>query len=200
MLTPGTGWRQNERGMEGGVMEGSVRGKLLIASPALVDPNFARTVVFITEHNEEGAMGIVLNRPSETSVESVVPELAEIAGGEPVYVGGPVQPEALVLLADFSDPDAAAWIVVADVGLASADVDLDELAGTVRRGRVYAGYSGWGPGQLEAEMEIDSWIVEAPLPAELFPEDPATLWSHVLARKGGQYALIARMPADPSQN
>src|SRR6185369_7832355 len=112
MLTPGTGWRQNERGMEGGVMEGSVRGKLLIASPALVDPNFARTVVFITEHNEEGAMGIVLNRPSETSVESVVPELAEIAGGEPVYVGGPVQPEALVLLADFSDPDAAAWIVV----------------------------------------------------------------------------------------
>jgi putative transcriptional regulator len=200
MLTPGTGWRQNERGMEGGVMEGSVRGKLLIASPALVDPNFARTVVFITEHNEEGAMGIVLNRPSETSVESVVPELAEIAGGEPVYVGGPVQPEALVLLADFSDPDAAAWIVVADVGLASADVDLDELAGTVRRGRVYAGYSGWGPGQLEAEMEIDSWIVEAPLPAELFPEDPATLWSDVLARKGGQYALIARMPADPSQN
>ena len=127
-------------------MEDSLRGKLLIASPALLDPNFARTVVFITEHNDEGAMGIVLNRPSETSVESVVPELAEIAGGEPVYVGGPVQPEALVLLADFSDPEAAAWIVVADVGLASADVDLDELADAVRRGRVYAGYSGWGAG------------------------------------------------------
>jgi putative transcriptional regulator len=186
--------------MEDGGMEDSLRGKLLIASPTLVDPNFARTVVFITEHNDEGAMGIVLNRPSETSVESVVPELAEIAGGEPAYVGGPVQPEALVLLAEFSDPEAAAWIVVADVGLASADVDLDELAGAVRRGRVYAGYSGWGPGQLEAEIEIDSWIVEAPLPAELFPEDPETLWSDVLARKGGQYALIARMPADPSQN
>ena len=85
-------------------MEDSLRGKLLIASPTLVDPNFARTVVFITEHNDEGALGIVLNRPSETSVESVVPELAEIAGGEPVYVGGPVQPEALVLLAEFSDP------------------------------------------------------------------------------------------------
>jgi putative transcriptional regulator len=117
-----------------------------------------------------------------------------------VYVGGPVQPEAIVLLAEFSDLEAAAWIVVADVGLASADVDLDELAAAVRRGRVYAGYSGWGPGQLEAEMEIDSWIVEAPLPKELFPDDPATLWSDVLARKGGQYALIARMPADPSQN
>jgi putative transcriptional regulator len=145
-------------------------------------------------------MGIVLDRPSETAVEALVPQLAEIAGGEPVYVGGPVQPEAIVLLAEFSDLEAAAWIVVADVGLASADVDLDELAAAVRRGRVYAGYSGWGPGQLEAEMEIDSWIVEAPLPKELFPDDPATLWSDVLARKGGQYALIARMPADPSQN
>jgi putative transcriptional regulator len=183
-----------------GPTEESLRGKLLVASPALLDPNFARTVVFITEHNDEGAMGIVLNRPSETSVESVVPVLAEIAGGEPIYVGGPVQPEALVLLAEFSNLEAAAWIVVADVGLASADVDLEELAASVRRGRVYAGYSGWGAGQLEAEMEVDSWIVEPPLPKELFPEDPATLWSDVLARKGGQYALLARMPADPSVN
>jgi putative transcriptional regulator len=181
-------------------MDESLRGKLLVASPSLVDPNFARTVVFMTEHNDEGAMGIVLNRPSDASVESVVPVLAEIAGGEPIYVGGPVQPEALVLLADFSNPEAAAWIVVADVGLASAEVDLDELAASVRRGRVYAGYSGWGAGQLEAEMEVDSWIVEAPLPAELFPEDPSTLWSDVLGRKGGQYSLIARMPADPSLN
>ena len=183
-----------------GATDGSLRGQLLIASPTLVDPNFARTVVFITEHNDEGAMGIVLNRPSETSVDSVVTELAEIARDEPIYVGGPVQPEALVLLAEFADPEAAAWIVVADVGLASADVHLDELADAVRQGRVYAGYSGWGPGQLEAELEIDSWIVEPPLPAELFPDDPATLWSDVLARKGGQYALLARMPADPSQN
>jgi len=182
------------------MMDQSLRGKLLIASPALIDPNFARTVVFVTEHSEDGAMGIVLNRPSDTSVESVVPELAEIAGGEPIYVGGPVQPEALVLLAEFSNLEAAAWIVVADVGLASADVDLDELAASVRRGRVCAGYSGWGAGQLEAEMDVDSWIAEPPLPAELFPEDPATLWSDVLARKGGQYALVARMPADPSVN
>jgi putative transcriptional regulator len=181
-------------------VEESLRGKLLIASPALDDPNFARTVVLLTEHNEEGAMGIVLNRPSETSVASVAPELEEIARGEPVYVGGPVQPEALVLLAEFTDLGAAAWIVVADVGLASADVDLADLADAVRRGRVYAGYSGWGPGQLEAEMGVDSWIVEPPLPTELFPDDPGTLWSDVLARKGGQYSLIARMPADPSLN
>lgn len=181
-------------------MDDSLRGKLLVASPALVDPNFARTVVLITEHNEEGAMGIVLNQPSETALDDVSPELAEIAGEGPVFVGGPVQPEALVLLAEFSDPTAAAWIVAADVGLASSELELSELGGVVRRGRVYAGYSGWGEGQLEAEMEIESWIVEPPLPRELFPEDPDALWSDVLARKGGQYALVARMPDDPSVN
>ncbi len=185
-------------------MEGSLeslRGKLLIASPALLDPNFFRTVVLVTEHNEDGAMGIVLNRPSEALVADVVPDLADVAGEEaPVYVGGPVQPEALVLLAEFADLDAAAWIVTADVGLASADVDLAELAASVRRGRVYAGYSGWGAGQLEAELEEDAWIVEPPIPSELFPEDPEHLWNDVLARKGGQFALLARMPADPSVN
>lgn len=181
-------------------MDESLRGKLLVASPTLVDPNFARTVVLITEHNEEGAMGIVLNRPAETTVGEVLPELAEIAPDQTLFVGGPVQPEAVVLLAEFSDPEAAAWIVVADVGLAAADRDLDELAAAVRRGRLYAGYSGWGPGQLEVELEVDSWIVEPPLPAELFPDDPEALWSAVLARKGGQYALLARMPDDPSMN
>jgi putative transcriptional regulator len=182
-------------------VEGSLRGKLLVASPALVDPNFARSVVLITEHNDEGAMGIVLNRPSETLVEDVVPQLGAVTGeGAPVYVGGPVQPSALVVLAEFSDLDAAAWIIVADVGFASADVELGELAGAVRRARVYAGYSGWGAGQLEGEMDVDSWIIEPPLPAELFPDDPETMWSDVLARKGGQYALIARMPPDPSVN
>ena len=178
----------------------SLRGKLIVASPALVDPNFARTVVLITEHNEEGAMGIVLNRPAEATVEQVLPDLVGIAADESLFVGGPVQPDAIVLLAEFSDPEAAAWIVAADVGLAAADRDLDDLAAAVRRGRLYAGYSGWGPSQLEAEVELDSWIVEPPMPAELFPDDPASLWSDVLARKGGQYALIARMPDDPSQN
>jgi putative transcriptional regulator len=184
-----------------GPMDESLRGKLLVASPALVDPSFARTVVFITEHNEDGAMGIVLNRPAETTVGEVVPELANVAdSGAPVFVGGPVQPQALVVLAEFADPGAAAWIVVADVGFVSAETDIDELERAIRRGRVYAGYSGWGAGQLEAELETDSWIVEPPLPAELFPEDPEGLWHDVLERKGGQYALIARMPEDPSMN
>lgn len=178
----------------------SLRGKLLVASPALADPNFNRTVVLITEHGEDGAMGIVLNRPADAEVVEVLPELAEIAAEEPVFVGGPVQPDSLVVLGEFSDPGKAAWIVVADVGLVSASTDLDELPAAVRRGRVYAGFSGWGPGQLEEELEEDAWIVEPPLPPELFPADPANLWSEVLERKGGQYALVARMPEDPSLN
>lgn len=181
-------------------MEDSLRGKLLVASPALVDPNFARSVVLMTEHSPEGAMGIVLNRPAETAARELLPELEGIAGGDPIYVGGPVQPQAVVLLAEFADPSAAAWIVVADVGLAAADTDFEELEPAVRRGRFYAGYSGWGPGQLEAEMEQESWIVEPPIPRELFPDDPDALWSDVLARKGGSYALLSRMPDDPSQN
>ena len=181
-------------------MDDSLRGHLLIASPALGDPNFARTVVLITEHGEDGAMGIVLNRPSDAEVVDVLPELAEIAVDEPVFVGGPVQPEALVVLGEFSDTGKAAWIVAADVGLVSASTEIEELPAAVRRGRVYAGFSGWGPGQLESELEEEAWIVEAPIPPELFPDDPATLWSDVLDRKGGQYALVARMPEDPRLN
>jgi putative transcriptional regulator len=183
-----------------GAVDESHRGKLLIASPALADPNFARSVVLMTEHNEEGAMGIVLNRPAETAARELLPVLQEIAGEDPLFIGGPVQPQAVVLLAEFSDPSAAAWIVVADVGLAAAETDIEELTPAVRRGRFYAGYSGWAPGQLEAELELDSWIVEAPMPAELFPDDPETLWHDVLERKGGQYTLISRMPEDPSLN
>ena len=89
-----------------------------------------------------------------------------------MFIGGPVQPQALVVLAEFNDPRAAAWIVVADVGFVAADTDRGELESVIRRGRVYAGYSGWGAGQLEAELEEEAWIVEAPLPAELFADDP----------------------------
>jgi putative transcriptional regulator len=179
----------------------SLRGKLLIASPTLLDPNFERTVVLIADHDEEGAIGVVLNRPSGTTVAETVPELVEVAGGEAlVHVGGPVQEGALIVLAEFSDPAAAASIVVADVGLVSASAETADLPAAVRRARVYAGHAGWGPGQLEREVEEEAWIVEAPLPAELFPSDPETLWRDVLLRKGGRYALLARMPADPSLN
>jgi putative transcriptional regulator len=177
-----------------------LRGRLLIASPALVDPNFARSVVLITEHGPEGAMGVVLNRPSEIEVRTVAPELSTIVDEEPVFIGGPVQPQALVVLARFIDTRAAAWIVAEDVGFVAAEAEYGDLSDVVRRGRVYAGYSGWGAGQLEVELAEEAWIVEPPLPAELFPEDPETLWQDVLTRKGGQFSLVARMPDDPSLN
>ena len=179
----------------------SLRGRLLISSPVLVDPNFARTVILITEHTEEGAMGVVLNRPSPASVGEAVPELSELAGEDSlIHVGGPVQGDALIVLAEFRDRSAAATIVVADVGLVSADVETEDLVTATRRARVFAGYSGWGPGQLEGELEEEAWIVEAPVPGELFAEDSEGLWGAVLERKGGRYALLARMPSDPSVN
>ena len=178
----------------------SLRGQLLVASPAMADPNFARTVVLITEHNEDGALGVVLNRPSDTAVYEIVPPLAEIEGVDYVYVGGPVRPEAVVILGEFRDPTAAAWIAVADVGFVAAEAETEGMADKLRRARVYAGFSGWGAGQLEAELEEEAWIVEPPLPAELFAADPESLWSDVLERKGGHFALVARMPLDPSLN
>ena len=131
--------------------EESLKGMLLFSTPALFDPNFRRTVVLLGEHSDEGAMGLVLNRPSETTVGDAVPDLAAVAGFDaPVYVGGPVQPEAVLVLAEFDDASAAAGLVVGDVGFARADGDLDQLGAATCRARVFAGYSGWAPGQLES--------------------------------------------------
>jgi putative transcriptional regulator len=178
----------------------SLRGHLLIAGPALLDPNFWRTVVLVGEHSDEGALGVVLNRSSETPVEEALPELtllAEDLGA--VHVGGPVQPSAVVVLADFVDPDAAETLVVDSVGFLPSEVEPDML-GELRRARVYAGYAGWGPGQLDGELEEGSWIVEPARPEDVFTDDPEGLWSDVLRRKGGPFAVLAAMPPDPSLN
>ena len=185
-----------------GVPDESLRGKLILASPILRDPNFARTVVLIAEHTEEGAMGLVLNRPATSTVGEAVPDLSWLAGDEaPVYVGGPVAETAVIVLAEWDRPELAGALVEGDLGFVGADADQPaQLDGAIRRARVFAGHAGWGPGQLEGELEEEAWIVEAPIPPELFPDDPATLWSDVLERKGGEYALVARMPEDPSVN
>jgi putative transcriptional regulator len=180
----------------------SLRGALLVAAPSLLDPNFQRTVVLVTEHTDEGAMGLVLNRPTETTVEEAAPELSTLTGpAERVHQGGPVQPRAVVVLAEFLDPDEAAHVVLGDIGFVRADADLEQAGTETLRGRVYAGYAGWGPGQLESELEDEGWIVvEHPLPDELFSPGPDELWHDVLERQGGHLALIARMPVDPSLN
>ena len=179
----------------------SLKGRLLVATPALFDPNFRRTVVLIGEHGEEGAMGLVLNRPSDVTVGEAVPPLAAVAGEDSlVHVGGPVQPEAVLLLAEFDQPEAAATIVFGDVGFASSEGDLDAMAADVRRARVFAGYSGWGPGQLEAELEEESWLVEPAEGVDVFPGPGDDLFADVLRRKGGTYRVLALMPEDPSAN
>src|ERR671931_765402 len=158
----------------------SLRGQLLIAAPTLLDPNFRRTVVLVGEQGEEGAMGVVLNRPSDTEVEEAVPPLAELAGVDGlVYVGGPVQPQAVVVLGDFLEPEDTDALVTGSVGFLPGDTEPLE-AGDVARARVFAGYAGWGPGQLEAELDEGSWIVEPALPADVFTERPEELWSDVL--------------------
>ena len=181
----------------------SLRGHLLLAGAGLYDPNFRRTVILVGEHGEEGAMGVVLNRPSPIPVEEAVPPLANLAGlagGDGlVYVGGPVQPDAIVVLADFEEPEHAGVLVFDSVGFLPGDVE-NEPVGELRRARVFAGYAGWGPGQLEDELEEASWIVEPAVLADVFTEHPGLLWSEILRRKGGRFALLARMPDDPRMN
>ena len=180
-------------------MEDSLHGKLLISSPALFDPNFRRTIVLIAHHDEEGAMGLVLNRPAEVPVAVAAPQLAPLVKvDEPIHVGGPVSPESLMVLARFDDPTDAAACIVGDLGFVAADAEPDELE--TRRARVYAGYAGWGAGQLEDELEEGSWIVEDAEADDPFAENPELIWRSVLQRKGGAFALIATMPPDPTAN
>jgi putative transcriptional regulator len=179
----------------------TLRGQLLIAGPTLEDPNFWRTVVLVVEHSQDGALGLVLNRPSESKVGEAVPQLTNLADADDdVLVGGPVGQSAVIVLADFEDPEEAALIAFDTVGVLAGGAPTDELGTGVRRARIFAGHSGWGPGQLDEEFERGDWIVEPARYSDAFANDPTELWSAVLERKGGSYALVARMPQDPSLN
>ena len=177
----------------------SLRGHLLVAAPTLLDPNFARTVVLIAEHTDEGALGVVLNRPSENTVGEVVPDIGGLVDpADAVFSGGPVQPSGVMVLAEFDDPEEAALAIDGDLGFVALEADVDET--TAGRARAFAGHAGWGPGQLDAELEEEAWFVASFDREDAFSEDTDDLWSRVLERKGGQYALVARMPLDPSLN
>jgi len=173
----------------------------LIAGATLPDPNFARTVVLVCEHSEDGALGLVLNRAGELLVGESAPELAVLIGDDAtIDEGGPVQPDALLVLAEFDDAGQAAIPVLGTVGLMGDGSDVDELVDVTRRARAFAGYAGWGPGQLDAELEREDWFVAPAGIDDIFDPDADELWQRVLARKGGHYAVVARMPIDPSVN
>jgi len=176
----------------------SLRGSLLIAAPQLLDPNFRRTVVLIADHGDEGAMGVILNRPSGMTVADAAPELEPLVGPEaPIFAGGPVQPTSGVVLAEVTEADEP---VFGDVVLVPGIAELADVIDGAGSVRVFAGYAGWGAGQLDGELEREDWILEPAQPSDVFNDQPDTLWAEVLERKGGQYALLARMPEDPSQN
>jgi putative transcriptional regulator len=176
----------------------SLKGQLLLAGAALHDPNFRRTVVLVAEHSEEGAMGLVLNRPAEVSVADAAPQLtALVEPDERVYVGGPVEPQAVTVLAEFEEPEDSASLVLGDIGFLPAETELEPAT---RRARVFAGYAGWSAGQLEAELEEEAWILEPARPEDVFTGAGEELWGEVLRRKGGQFAVLALMPPDLSLN
>jgi putative transcriptional regulator len=178
----------------------SLRGSLLVAGGSLIDPNFRRSVVLVGEHTEEGALGVVLNRPAPATVEEIVPPLAALAGpGEPLFFGGPVQPDAVVILAEFEDPERADMLVLDRIGFLVGVVEPEQTGG-LARARVYAGYAGWGPGQLEAELEGSSWLVEPGTPDDVFAPHDLDLWRAVVKRKGRAFDMLSLMPPDPSLN
>lgn len=179
----------------------TLRGHLLISNGSLYDPNFRHTVVLIVEHGDEGALGVVLNRPAPITVAEAIPALAPaVEPQDNLYIGGPVLPEAAVVLARSEEviaPDLPAGEIVEGVTLlGEADLELGPRA----RLRVFGGHAGWGPGQLESELERNDWIVERALAEDVFTDDPKHLWRAVLERKGHPYTMLATMPFDPSVN
>lgn len=193
----------------GGVLLGaSTKGRLLLAAPPLVDPNFARSVVLMLEHTESGALGLVLNRPS---AEENVPGLEAwehlVAPPSVVFGGGPVDTDALIGLARAdrpAGPDGFAALPDAPMpaGLGTVDLELppDEVAEQFSGLRIFRGYAGWGAGQLDAELDLGGWIVLPAEPGDVFTETPDDLWRAVLRRQPGRLGWLAGCPDDLSWN
>jgi putative transcriptional regulator len=180
----------------------SLRGRLLVATPPLTDPNFDRTVVLLLEHGDEGALGIVLNRPTDATLSSVLPEW-EILASEPevVFSGGPVATEAIIALARGGHDTAPGWVSVLDeIGTIDVGGDPGDLGFPLHALRIFVGYAGWSPGQLEAEIEQDAWFVVNTRPDDPFATDPEHLWRDVLRRQRGKVAMFANHPEDPTVN
>jgi putative transcriptional regulator len=187
-------------------------GRLLVAVPGMYDANFDRTVVLVLEHTEDGAVGVVLNRPSETTVTDALPVLAEVAAAPAVvFVGGPVVPEGALALSEVAaGEEVEGWrSVLGEIGLldlsrASTDEPAASIVGAiasgVRRARLFAGHAGWAAGQLEGEIAANGWFVVDSHADDAFASDPARLWRAVMARQPGRLAWFANCPPDPTVN
>lgn len=183
-------------------MTESLKGRLLVATPSLDDPNFFRTVVLVIEHGDEGALGVVLNRPSQLEVSEPLPAWADVAAQPSVvFVGGPVSPSSAICLGRM------AWgeghdrePLVGSVGAVDLNLAPAEVTPRPQVVRVFAGYAGWGPRQLEAEILSGGWFVVDAEPDDALSPAPDDLWSGVLRRQSGRLAMLANYPLDPSTN
>jgi putative transcriptional regulator len=186
---------------------GPLRGRLLVASTRLGDPNFENAVVLVLDHGDEGALGLVLNRPTPVPVFEILEPWDDQAHMVPpgvIFRGGPVSPDAVIGLARAPSADAGAsppWRpIVGTVGAVDLSVE-PALQPVVPTGvRLFSGYAGWSPGQLEAELEEGAWFVCDALVDDVFGPDADRLWHDVLRRQGGELALLATYPSQPSLN
>jgi putative transcriptional regulator len=187
----------------------SLGGRLLVATPLLGDPNFRRTVILIVEDEpEEGTLGVVLNRPTEVQVAQVLESWTDLVTGPTVvFKGGPVSPNsALALALARGEDEPLGWrsldgsSLMSRLGLVDLEAPPELLAGGITSLRVFAGYAGWGPGQLRDEIAEGAWYVLPGEPTDAFLAEPERLWPDVLRRQGGEYAIVATYPDDPLQN
>lgn len=197
----------DESSVEDAGVDQTLSGRLLVASPALGDPHFARTVVLLVDHDESGALGVVLNRPSTTGVSEILPDWHLYATPpQVVFQGGPVgRDSALALAARVGGRGEAGEPlgfrhVHGGIGLVDLDSPAELIAGEISSMRVFAGYAGWGSDQLEAEIEEGSWFVVDADPGDLSSDDPERLWEQVLRRQAPRLAVVATFPDDPSLN
>lgn len=180
------------------------KGIFLVAAPSLKDPNFRQTVVLLCEHGPEGALGVVVNRPTAMSISEALPQVPILEGQRHVlFAGGPVQTNQVMLLYRLEQLPENTHHVFDGVCL-GGDVDVVERILTNTYGkesfRAYLGYSGWGPGQLENEMRTGSWITMPADPKIVFEKDPERVWPDILSGLGEPYRHYADMPFDPSFN
>lgn len=195
-----SGWHHG--GMDPGL--DPAPGRLLIASPTLADPNFARTVVLLIDAGHDGALGVVLNRPTTLEVREV------LAGWEPVvanpevmFSGGPVETDSALAVAEVPDADRGpiGWRQFAgSTGLVDLDAPVEIMASAVSSLRIFAGYAGWSAGQLEDEIAEGAWYVVPAEPGDAFRGQVGGLWADVLRRQGGSLAMMATMPPEPGLN
>ncbi|MGZ4436576.1 MAG: YqgE/AlgH family protein [Nocardioides sp.] len=179
-------------------------GQLLVATPALVDPHFDHTVVLLLDLDGDGALGVILNRPSGVPVAEILPEWSEATAFPGVlFAGGPVSTDSALAVGSLpagAEEPVGFRRLYGDVGIIDLDTPAELLVPALTGLRVFAGYAGWAGDQLEAELDAESWYVVPSAPGDVLGASPEGLWSRVLRRQPGELAWVSTRPTDPTLN